>query len=180
MDNTNTASVIQKEHLTDEICANYISAVWNSEPHVGPSTIRGNQSSIFHAAFINYALPDACAKTACSLAMSNLDTYKTCLSPFLIPDAVQHSNSSLTTPGLTYPQPHHDQPPPRSIDLTMTTLQAQQSAASALSMTIPEYNNFMQTSWKVDDIEEKDEDYLVEKASKAMFGAIMHYYKKNP
>ena len=56
MDNTNTASVIQKEHLTDEICANYISAVWNSEPHVGPSTIRGNQSSIFHAAFINLGL----------------------------------------------------------------------------------------------------------------------------
>ena len=56
MDDTNTASVIQKEHLTDEICANYTSAVWNSEPHVGPSTIRGNQSSIFHAAFINLGI----------------------------------------------------------------------------------------------------------------------------
>ena len=51
-----TADVIQKEHLTDAICSSYIAAVWNSEPHIGLSTIRGNQSSIFHASFINLVL----------------------------------------------------------------------------------------------------------------------------
>ena len=49
-------SVITRDQLTDTKCANYISAVWNSEPPVGPATIRGNQSFIFHTAFINLGM----------------------------------------------------------------------------------------------------------------------------
>ena len=117
--------------------------------------------------------------------MSNLDTYRPNQSPFLT-TANTLVHSSLSLPAPTYQQPYqieqpppqhidmvstYQQPPPRSID--MPNLNTQRSAAS-LSMTIPEYNNFMQSSWKV----EEEEDILVERASKAMFGAIMHYYKK--
>ena len=51
-----TTGTIQQEYLTDATCSSYIAAVWNAEPFVGPSTIRGNQSHIFHAAFLNVGI----------------------------------------------------------------------------------------------------------------------------
>ena len=41
-DPENLETVIKTHHLTDQICANYISAVWHAEPHIKPATIRGN------------------------------------------------------------------------------------------------------------------------------------------
>ena len=38
---------INSEMLSDNNCAAYIAVVWNSVPHVGPATIRGNLSHIF-------------------------------------------------------------------------------------------------------------------------------------
>ena len=43
---------IEAIHLTDEICAKYISAV----PHITCATIRGNCSHIFHTAFVKNGL----------------------------------------------------------------------------------------------------------------------------
>ena len=48
---------IKVDHLTDGNCSDYIAAVWNAEPFVGPSTIRGNVSHIFHSAFEKLGLP---------------------------------------------------------------------------------------------------------------------------
>ena len=48
---------IKVDHLSDGNCSDYIAAVWNAEPFVGPSTIRGNVSHIFHSAFEKLGLP---------------------------------------------------------------------------------------------------------------------------
>ena len=47
---------IEAIHLTDEICANYISAVWHAVLHITCATIRGNCSHIFHTAFVKNGL----------------------------------------------------------------------------------------------------------------------------
>ena len=54
--NASSVTEIKKEYLTDEICAAYISAVRSSVPFVGPATVRGNISHIFHTSFLNVSM----------------------------------------------------------------------------------------------------------------------------
>ena len=62
-------------------------------------------------------------------------------------------------------------PPPHASPLASEASRLNLASANALSMTIDEYNNFMQEDWRVED------DYALKRAATLVFDLVFEKYR---